>query len=182
MMDELGICASSGLGLHLRVTSAPSHVLRAMGVPFTMAHGSVRFSLSIYNNEEEIDFVIDKMPPIIEKLRALSPYWKPDGKACASGGVIFAMEESSNERCKTSIADTEQYRAEIPEIVDRLVLELRAKGMLRSRGAGIDLIQGFHHRAPGHGKADTLSRLFYPFQGGSSQSFLLFRSGGDGLL
>ncbi len=84
MMDELGICASSGSAC-TSGSLQPSHVLRAMGVPFTMAHGSVRFSLSIYNNEEEIDFVIDKMPPIIEKLRALSPYWKPDGKACASG-------------------------------------------------------------------------------------------------
>lgn len=84
MMDELGICASSGSAC-TSGSLQPSHVLRAMGVPFTMAHGSVRFSLSIYNTEEEIDFVIDKMPPIIEKLRALSPYWKPEGQACASG-------------------------------------------------------------------------------------------------
>jgi cysteine desulfurase len=40
-----------------------------------MAHGSIRFSLSVYNTEEEIDFVIDKLPPIVENLRALSPYW-----------------------------------------------------------------------------------------------------------
>jgi cysteine desulfurase len=51
-------------------------VLRAMGVPFTAAHGSIRYSLSIYNTEEEIDFVIDKMPAIIERLRQMSPFWK----------------------------------------------------------------------------------------------------------
>jgi cysteine desulfurase len=47
-----------------------------MGVPFTAAHGSIRFSLSIYNTEEEIDFIIDKMPPIIERLRQMSPFWR----------------------------------------------------------------------------------------------------------
>jgi cysteine desulfurase len=47
-----------------------------MGVPFTAAHGSIRFSLSTYNTEEEIDFIIEKMPPIIERLRSMSPYWK----------------------------------------------------------------------------------------------------------
>jgi cysteine desulfurase len=47
-----------------------------MGVPFTAAHGSIRYSLSIYNTEEEIDFVIDKMPAIIERLRQMSPFWK----------------------------------------------------------------------------------------------------------
>jgi cysteine desulfurase len=57
-------------------------VLRAMGVPFTMAHGSIRFSLSIYNTEEEIDLVIDKLPPIIEKLRSLSPFWKGEQAVC----------------------------------------------------------------------------------------------------
>jgi len=45
-------------------------------VPFTAAHGSIRFSLSTYNTEEEIDFIIEKLPPIIERLRKLSPYWK----------------------------------------------------------------------------------------------------------
>jgi cysteine desulfurase len=47
-----------------------------MGVPFTAAHGSIRFSLSIYNTEEEIDFIIEKMPPIIERLRQMSPFWQ----------------------------------------------------------------------------------------------------------
>ena len=75
MMDEFGICASSGSAC-TSGSLQPSHVLRAMGVPFTMSHGSIRFSLSIYNNEEEIDFVIEKLPPIIERLRDMSPYWK----------------------------------------------------------------------------------------------------------
>ena len=75
MMDELGICASSGSAC-TSGSLEPSHVLRAMGVPFTAAHGSIRFSLSMYNTEEEIDFVIEKLPPIIEHLRNLSPFWK----------------------------------------------------------------------------------------------------------
>jgi cysteine desulfurase len=81
LMDEFGICASSGSAC-TSGSLQPSHVLRAMGVPFTMAHGSIRFSLSVYNTEEEVDFVIDKIPPIIEKLRKLSPFWKPEGQAC----------------------------------------------------------------------------------------------------
>jgi cysteine desulfurase len=47
-----------------------------MGVPFTAAHGSIRFSLSRYNNEKEVDFILEKLPPIIENLRQLSPFWK----------------------------------------------------------------------------------------------------------
>lgn len=81
MMDEFGICASSGSAC-TSGSLQPSHVLRAMGVPFTMAHGSIRFSLSIYNTEEEIDFVLEKVPSIIEKLRALSPYWKGGEGIC----------------------------------------------------------------------------------------------------
>jgi len=83
LMDEYGICASSGSAC-TSGSLQPSHVLRAMGVPFTMAHGSIRFSLSIYNTEEEINFVIEKLPPIIERLRSMSPYWHPGEQACAS--------------------------------------------------------------------------------------------------
>jgi cysteine desulfurase len=83
LMDEHGICASSGSAC-TSGSLQPSHVLRAMGVPFTMAHGSIRFSLSIYNTEAEIDVVIDKLPPIIERLRRLSPYWKEAASMCAS--------------------------------------------------------------------------------------------------
>ncbi len=74
MMDGLGICASSGSAC-TSGSLEPSHVLRAMGVPFTSAHGSIRFSLSIYNTEEEIDFVIENLPPIIIRLREMSPFW-----------------------------------------------------------------------------------------------------------
>ncbi|MCX5858232.1 MAG: cysteine desulfurase NifS [Deltaproteobacteria bacterium] len=81
LMDEYGICASSGSAC-TSGSLQPSHVLRAMGVPFTMAHGSIRFSLSIYNTEAEIDFVIEKMPPIIERLRGMSPYWQAGEQAC----------------------------------------------------------------------------------------------------
>jgi len=83
MMDELGICASSGSAC-TSGSLQPSHVLRAMGVPFTMAHGSIRFSLSVYNTEEEIDFVIEELPPIVERLRSLSPFWDPSKAACAT--------------------------------------------------------------------------------------------------
>jgi cysteine desulfurase len=81
LMNELGICASSGSAC-TSGSLQPSHVLRAMGVPFTMAHGSIRFSLSVYNTEEEIDYVIAKMPPIIERLRGMSPFWNEKGQAC----------------------------------------------------------------------------------------------------
>lgn len=89
LLNEFGICASSGSAC-TSGSLQPSHVLRAMGVPFTMAHGSIRFSLSIYNSEPEIDFVIEKFPPIIDRLRALSPYWEVAGAVCATpdqGGV-----------------------------------------------------------------------------------------------
>jgi cysteine desulfurase len=75
MMDQMGICASSGSAC-TSGSLEPSHVLRAMGVPFTAAHGSIRFSLSIYNTEEEIDFVLEKLPPVIDRLRRMSPFWK----------------------------------------------------------------------------------------------------------
>ena len=74
MMDGFGICASSGSAC-TSGSLEPSHVLRAMGVPFTSAHGSIRFSLSVYNTEEEIDFVIENLPPIIVRLREMSPFW-----------------------------------------------------------------------------------------------------------
>ena len=77
MMDRLGICASSGSAC-TSGSLEPSHVLRAMGVPFTAAHGSIRFSLSVYNTEKEIDFIIKELPPIIAKLREISPFWKPE--------------------------------------------------------------------------------------------------------
>lgn len=79
-LSNLGICASSGSAC-TSGSLEPSHVLRAMGVPFTAAHGSVRLSLSVYNTEEEVDYVIKELPPVIEKLRVLSPFWKNGGPA-----------------------------------------------------------------------------------------------------
>ncbi len=73
-MNRYNICASSGSAC-TSGSLEPSHVLRAMGVPFTAAHGSIRFSLSIYNTEQEIDFVLEKMPQIIFELRQMSPFW-----------------------------------------------------------------------------------------------------------
>lgn len=73
MLNEFGICASSGSAC-TSGSLEPSHVMRAMGVPFTMAHGSIRFSLSIYNTREEIDEIIKQLPPIVERLRVLSPF------------------------------------------------------------------------------------------------------------
>ena len=75
LMNEHSICASSGSAC-TSGSLEPSHVLRAMGVPFTAAHGSIRYSLSRYTTEAEIDKVIEVMPPIIERLRQMSPYWK----------------------------------------------------------------------------------------------------------
>ncbi len=73
MLDKFGICASSGSAC-TSGSLEPSHVLRAMGVPFTAAHGSIRFSLSRYNTEKEVDYTIEKMPEIVNKLRKLSPF------------------------------------------------------------------------------------------------------------
>ena len=73
LLSELGICASSGSAC-TSGSLEPSHVLRAMGVPFTCAHGSVRFSLSRYTTDAEIDKVILELPPIIERLRQMSPF------------------------------------------------------------------------------------------------------------
>ena len=73
MLNEYGICASSGSAC-TSGSLEPSHVLRAMGVPFTFAHGSLRFSLSRYTTDEDIDLVLDRLPRIIERLRAMSPF------------------------------------------------------------------------------------------------------------
>jgi len=73
MLDEHGICASSGSACTTG-SLEPSHVLRAMGVPYTAAHGSVRFSLSVYNTDDQIDKVLEVLPPIIRRLREMSPF------------------------------------------------------------------------------------------------------------
>ncbi len=78
MLNRFGIAASSGSAC-TSGSLEPSHVMRAMDIPFTAAHGTVRFSLSRYNNMEEIEKVIEAMPSIVAQLRKLSPYWGEQG-------------------------------------------------------------------------------------------------------
>lgn len=73
-LSAKGICASSGSAC-TSGSLEPSHVLKAMNVPFTAMHGSVRFSLSRYNSERDIDTIIEVFPEIVHSLRRLSPYW-----------------------------------------------------------------------------------------------------------
>ncbi|MBR2713882.1 MAG: cysteine desulfurase NifS [Kiritimatiellae bacterium] len=72
-LSDLGICISTGSAC-ASGSLDPSHVIRAMGVPFTAVHGSVRFSLSRYNTMDEVDYVLEKLPPVIKNLRKLSPF------------------------------------------------------------------------------------------------------------
>ncbi len=79
MLDEHGICASSGSACTTG-SLEPSHVLRALGVPYTAAHGSIRFSLSVYNTDEDVDRVLAVLPPIVRRLREISPFGRePSG-------------------------------------------------------------------------------------------------------
>jgi cysteine desulfurase len=75
LLDKEGICASSGSACSSGSLD-PSHVLLAMEVPFKSAHGTIRFSLSHYNTKEEMEHIVATMVPAIEKLRAMSPFWK----------------------------------------------------------------------------------------------------------
>lgn len=78
LLNKLGIAASSGSAC-TSGSLEPSHVMRAMGIPYTAAHGTIRFSLSRYNVAEEIERVIAAVPPVIAQLRKLSPYWGENG-------------------------------------------------------------------------------------------------------
>ena len=80
LLNKMGIAASSGSAC-TSGSLEPSHVMRAMGIPYTAAHGTIRFSLSRWNTLEEVDRVIASVPPIIEQLRKLSPYWNGDAPA-----------------------------------------------------------------------------------------------------
>ena len=88
LMNKAGIAASSGSAC-TSGSLEPSHVMKAMGIPYTAAHGTVRFSLSRYTTEEEIDRVIEAVPPIVAQLRKLSPYWG-DGKPLENPEEAFA--------------------------------------------------------------------------------------------
>lgn len=78
LLNKAGIAASSGSAC-TSGSLEPSHVMRAMGIPYTAAHGTVRFSLSRYNTMEEVERVIAAVPPIVAQLRKLSPYWTENG-------------------------------------------------------------------------------------------------------
>ena len=72
-LDEYGICASSGSAC-TSGSLEPSHVLRALGLPYSLLHGSIRFSLSRFTTEKEVDRVLEVLPPVIDRLRELSPF------------------------------------------------------------------------------------------------------------
>ncbi|MGF1645012.1 MAG: cysteine desulfurase NifS [Thiotrichales bacterium] len=78
LLNKFGIAASSGSAC-TSGSLEPSHVMRAMGIPYTAAHGTIRFSLSRYSTEPEVDRVIAVVPEIIAQLRKLSPYWGDNG-------------------------------------------------------------------------------------------------------
>jgi cysteine desulfurase len=78
LLNKMGIAASSGSAC-TSGSLEPSHVMKAMGIPYTAAHGTVRFSISRYNTMAEIEQVIQAVPPIIAQLRKLSPYWGANG-------------------------------------------------------------------------------------------------------
>jgi cysteine desulfurase len=72
-LSDLGICISTGSAC-ASGSLEPSHVIRAMGVPFVSLHGSVRFSLSRYNTDAEVDYVLKHVPQVIAGLREISPF------------------------------------------------------------------------------------------------------------
>jgi cysteine desulfurase len=80
LLNKEGIACSSGSAC-TSGSLEPSHVLRAMKVPYTAAHGAIRFSFSRDNTDEDVDQVLAVMPRIVEKLRSLSPFWKSSEKA-----------------------------------------------------------------------------------------------------
>jgi cysteine desulfurase len=85
MLDDVGICASTGSAC-ASGSLEPSHVLRAMDVPRSMVHGSIRLSLSRYNTDEDIDYVLEQMPRVIHRLRELSPFVQDEEKGCNCAG------------------------------------------------------------------------------------------------
>lgn len=88
LLNKQGIAASSGSAC-TSDSLEPSHVMRAMGIPYTAAHSSIRFSLSRYNTLDEVEKVIEAVPPIMRQLRKLSPYWDGDGPV-EEPGKVFA--------------------------------------------------------------------------------------------
>jgi cysteine desulfurase len=93
-LSDFGVCASSGSAC-TSGSLEPSHVLRAMKVPFTAVHGSVRFSLSRYNSDEDVDRILEVFPPIVSNLRRLSPYWDQQSNTPRPEGCAMLKQESS---------------------------------------------------------------------------------------
>jgi cysteine desulfurase len=79
LLDREGICASSGSAC-TSDSLEPSHVLRAMGLPYSVLHGSIRFSLSRFTTREEVDRLLEVMPRIVSHLRSLSPFSSDEGE------------------------------------------------------------------------------------------------------
>ena len=78
-LDNAGICASSGSACSSGSLD-PSHVLMAIGLPHEVAHGSVRLTLSAHNTPEDVAYILEKLPEIITRLRAMSPLWEEKNK------------------------------------------------------------------------------------------------------
>ena len=74
-LSQRGICVSSGSAC-TTASLEPSHVLLALGLPHEVAHGSLRLTLSEYNTEEEIDYILQEVPKVVEKWRSCSPFWE----------------------------------------------------------------------------------------------------------
>jgi cysteine desulfurase len=77
LLNRGGIAASSGSAC-TSGSLEPSHVLRAMNVPYTCAHGAIRFSFSRENDDADVDHVLEHLPGVISSLRAISPFWKDE--------------------------------------------------------------------------------------------------------
>ena len=95
MLNEYGIAASSGSACSSE-SLEPSHVMQAMGIPFSAAHGTIRFSLSRFTTEAEIDKTLEVLPGVIEQLRKLSPYWNENKPQLKNVDHVF--DPDSQER------------------------------------------------------------------------------------
>jgi cysteine desulfurase len=90
-LSDLGICASSGSAC-TSGSLEPSHVLRALKVPFTAVHGSIRLSLSRYNTDEDVDRILEVFPEVVANLRRLSPYWDHETNAPRSDADVMIQQ------------------------------------------------------------------------------------------
>lgn len=89
LLNREGIACSSGSAC-ASGSLEPSHVMKAMDIPYTAAHGALRFSLSRENTDEDVDRVLEALPGIVEKLRALSPFWAGAGEAPKQFNPVYA--------------------------------------------------------------------------------------------